>query len=337
MKKAADPIEILRSLLERVEQRRAAEQHPEDQEAQDQASAAGAELVPDYKGRPIYISFDGDDIGNAVARAEAKDDEEALTEISQRINAGQDLFIDFLMYHQGKLVEAGGDEGLGRCSSNCLEDIEEFRSRYQEVVGATVTVGIGEKISQATKARMLGKLRGKDQVCHYDDSTESELEMRSQQGGHEAEKLGQAGLIPQGQPGEVPKFGISPEDSVDGADWQQEYDQPEGEEGQEPEEGQPEAEQQEPKEDQSDQAEEAQEPEGDQAQGAIEDEEAPEGEEEEGQPEEEEEGEEYYDYSDLPFDEQRDMEHTERAHKIAREEGADPNFLRAAARSLFRR
>lgn len=108
MKKAADPIEILRSLLERVEQRRAAEQHPEDQEAQDQASAAGAELVPDYKGRPIYISFDGDDIGNAVARAEAKDDEEALTEISQRINAGQDLFIDFLMYHQESLSRPAG-------------------------------------------------------------------------------------------------------------------------------------------------------------------------------------------------------------------------------------
>lgn len=244
MKNKKDPVEILRSLLERVQAKRSEQLDPEAQEYQDQANAAGAELMPDYKGADIYISFDGDNIGNAVARAEAKDDEQELADISHRINAGQELFVDFLVNHQGRLIEAGGDEGLGRCNSNCLVDLEEFRERYQDLVGATVTVGIGKKISEATKARMLGKLRGKNQVCHYDESTESELEIRSQQGGHEAQKLGQAGLIPSPQQSNAQDDQGSSEE-----DWQKEYDEPSEDDSAQQEEPQAE-DQQEPEEDQ---------------------------------------------------------------------------------------
>lgn len=301
MKKSGDPVQILRSLLERVQARRAASVHPEDQQAEDQAHAAGGQLVPDYKGRDIYISFDGDNIGNAVARAESKDDEDALMDISQRIQRGQDLFVDFLVHHQGRLVEAGGDEGLGRCSSNCLADVEEFRQRYKDLVGATVTVGVGEKISQATKARMLGKLRGKDQVCYYDESTESELEIRTQQGGHEAEKLGQAGLLEGYQ--QTPKFGIGPSQQQD---WQQEYDEPEAEEEQQQEQDQEQEEDQEP-------------------------------EQQDAQESQDEDNSEYYDYTDLPFGQKEDLSHRRLAEKIAREEGANPRFLHLASRNLFRR
>jgi hypothetical protein len=224
MKKPLNPVEVLRELLGRVQARRALEQDPETQESIDQVHAAGGEMMPDYKGKSVYISFDGDNIGNAVARAENMDDEQTLAQVSQKIQAGQDLFVNFLTQHQGRLIQAGGDEGLGICNSNCLVDLEEFRQQYKELVGATVTVGVGTKISEATKARMLGKLRGKDQVCHFDGSTEKEIELRSQTEDPEAKKLGQAGLI-----GGVPKFGIDQDQSQD-QDWQQDYDAPEQEE-----------------------------------------------------------------------------------------------------------
>lgn len=304
MKKTSDPVSILRSLLNRVAARRKESASPEQQSALDQAQSAGGELLPDYKGKDVYISFDGDNIGNAVARAESKDDEAELSSISEKIKAGQDLFAQFLVQHQGRLVEAGGDEGLGRCNSNCLVDIEEFRQKYKELVGATVTVGVGERISQATKARMLGKLRGKNQVCHYDESTDNELQIRTEQGGHEAEKLGQAGLLPQKskEDQEVPKFGISPDQGQGKESWQQEYDEPES--SPEPE-------------------------------SATQDSDQEDSSEEQGPDQEPEE--EYYDYSDLPFEEKRDISHRKLADQIGREEGADPRFLHLATRNLFRR
>ena len=194
--KQKSPIEILKELLATVDAKRQAEvDEAQSQEKLDQGAASGGEVMPDYKGHDVYLSFDGDGIGNAVARAEETDDEEALSDVSQRINAGQEVFKDFIISNGGRMIEAGGDEGLGFVNSKALDMIEEFRQDYLETVGATVTVGVGQKISECTKARMLGKLRGKDQVCHWTEQTETEIELRQQEGGEEAKKLTEGGLI----------------------------------------------------------------------------------------------------------------------------------------------
>jgi hypothetical protein len=197
---AAAAIKTLRQLVDRLDTRRAAEALEGEAEASQQAEDTGmdAESMPDYKGEEIYVSFDGDDLGNAVARAEEKNDEASLAEISMRINAGNDLFIDWITAHRGKVIQTGGDEGCGRVNSNALVDLEDFRRKYVSETGTTVTVGVGSGISESTKARMLGKLRGKDQVCYFDDSTEAELMMRIEDGdgNGEAQKMRAAGLMP---------------------------------------------------------------------------------------------------------------------------------------------
>jgi hypothetical protein len=370
-------------------------QESREQESANSAHLAGAESMPDYKGENIYISFDGDNIGNAVARAESKDDERTLAQVSQKIQSGQDLFVAFLTQHQGRLVQAGGDEGLGVCNSNCLVDLEGFRRRYKEVVGATVTVGVGRKISEATKARMLGKLRGKNQVCHFDDSTEAEIKIRSEQDDSEAKKLGQAGLLGEEKPG-IPKFGIDP-DSARGLDWQQEYEEPGQEEGSaEDSQGEDDTEQQYRQRLMDSVARGT--ADGDAGRVATTEEAGPQNEQEQQQPEEEQyvedpwdeakearlegqgqssiqdqeeqyvedpwneakdsraqdsdrresdqerflrvvnqppqEDSQYYDYTDLPFEDHQDYKST--AERIAKEEGANPNFLRLAHENLFK-
>jgi hypothetical protein len=187
-------IDIIKDVLSRVKQRQAQEEAK--QGASDPAVKAqklmGADII-EASQEPVFFAFDGDSIGNAVARAEAKDDEAELSQMSAKINAGQDLFAQWAKTVGGTIVEQGGDEGMAKTPGTAVNQIEAFRAQYAQLVGATVTVGVGKAISQATKARMLGKLKGKNQTVIFDDTTEKELALRLKDSGQdEAQKITQA-------------------------------------------------------------------------------------------------------------------------------------------------
>lgn len=172
-------LQIIKDLISKVEQRKATqalEAHQDAPEAK-MLENAEAEVVLEAPAW-IYVSIDGDNIGNAVARAEATDNEAELKSISQKINAGQEVFTMWAQLNGGEVIEQGGDEGLCKVPAAAMEQVEELRQRYLETVGATATVGIGQKVSESTKARELGKLTGKNKTVVFDESTEQELELR---------------------------------------------------------------------------------------------------------------------------------------------------------------
>lgn len=146
----------------------------------------------------IYVSFDGDNIGNKVAAAEEKNDEDALKDVSNKIYSGQDCFRKWVAQNNGIMVQEGGDEGLARFPRKPSDgELEAFRRLYKEATGGfSVTMGIGKKIGDATKARMLGKLLGKDRVQVYDKDTKDQLKQKLEEKGPqtEADKLKEAGL-----------------------------------------------------------------------------------------------------------------------------------------------
>ena len=221
--KSKSPLDIIKDILANVDAKRRGKVTQQDAANQQQAINSGGELVPDYKGRDVYISWDGDGIGNKVAQAEERNDEDALASMSQRIESGQQAIRDFITQNQGTTVQSGGDEGLARINSNLISQLENLRKLYKKATGATLTIGIGDKISECTKARMLGKLSGKDQICYFDENTEKEIELRSQEDNPEAKKLQQGGLIggPKEEPGaqdnskETSEEGSQPEEQPD--------------------------------------------------------------------------------------------------------------------------
>lgn len=193
--KSKSPLDIIKDILANVDAKRQGKVTQKDAADQQQALASGGELIPDYKGRDVYISWDGDGIGNKIAQAEERNDEDALASMSQRIESGQQAVRDFITQNQGMTIQSGGDEGLGKINSNLISQLENLRKLYKKATGATLTIGIGDKISECTKARMLGKLSGKDQIVYFDENTEKEIELRNQEDNPEAKKLAQGGLI----------------------------------------------------------------------------------------------------------------------------------------------
>ena len=152
-------------------------------EQQDRAAA-----VPNAKLSTLVIAWDGDDIGNAISRAERSDDLQQVGQMSQRIEAGQRAVTNWILAHNGTVAQQGGDEGCATLPSVESDDLEALRQIYKDQTGHTCTVGIGSTVSQAVDARALGKLKGKNQIVAWDENIERELELRINEP-DEAEKV----------------------------------------------------------------------------------------------------------------------------------------------------
>lgn len=172
-------LDILKDLMAKVDARRQQEQseNAAEENVAEALATTESEIVMD-KLTLVYLSYDGDNIGSSVQRAEEKDDEKVLAERSQAINSGQDVAIKWCVAHGGTMIEDGGDEGCMKVPSTALSDVEALRAAYEKAVGATLTVGIGSKISEAMKARELGKLTGKNKTVIFDENTDKELSLR---------------------------------------------------------------------------------------------------------------------------------------------------------------
>lgn len=123
----------------------------------------------------IFLSFDADNAGQMVGRAVLANDEQALGDVSNRIDHGQEVISQWVSSVGGRRISGGGDEFTAAVPAEALEQLEQLRSDYQYATQFTVTVGAGSSLSESGKALMAGKFRGKDQVVQYDPSVDQEL------------------------------------------------------------------------------------------------------------------------------------------------------------------
>jgi len=131
----------------------------------------------------VFIAWDGDHIGREVGRASLHDDVEGLRRISQQIDNGNRIWRSWIEGHGGSLISMGGDEGRAELPADYLDELPKIRQQYQDAVNATVSVGVGVKLSEADRALIAAKLRGGDRIEFYTDEVNAVVV--------EAEKKGQ--------------------------------------------------------------------------------------------------------------------------------------------------
>lgn len=124
----------------------------------------------------LYLAIDADNAGRMVGRAVLANDISGLTEVSARIDHGQEVILNWVQEHGGQKISGGGDEFTASIPPTAVETIEQLRADYQFATQLTITVGVGNSLSEAGKALMAGKFRGKDQVVQYDPSVDQDLQ-----------------------------------------------------------------------------------------------------------------------------------------------------------------
>lgn len=125
------------------------------------------------------ICWDGDHIGRQVGRAVLADNVEEVRRVDQAINAGNDLWRSLALRCGGSIIEIGGDEGRIMMGAEHLSEMPAVARQYAETVGATVSVGVGMKLSDSAKALMVAKLRGGNQIVIWDPDMQREVDEAS--------------------------------------------------------------------------------------------------------------------------------------------------------------
>lgn len=148
----------------------------------------------------VYVAYDADSAGSKIGRAILSDDTASISEVSARIELGNELFRKWAeQEYDGQCYSSGGDQGLFSIKPEAIEHLEEIRRDYEFATDLTLSIGVGQSASQAGKALLAAKFRGKNQVVMYDDSVENDIQQTESrlsvgQGSDEEKKLGDAYL-----------------------------------------------------------------------------------------------------------------------------------------------
>src|ERR1700722_3399657 len=149
------------------------------------------------------MAYDGDNAGRLCGRAILADNPNALHEVSERIQLGHEIVKRWVESHGGQFISGGGDEGVFSIPADAIHSVEELRGDYKYATNLSATIGIGKTLSEAGKAMLVGKFRGKDTVVQYEPSIENEIKQAQthlSQGtaNPEEKKIGEAYLQDEG-------------------------------------------------------------------------------------------------------------------------------------------
>jgi hypothetical protein len=151
----------------------------------------------------VYMAYDGDNAGRLCGRAILADNPDALHEVSERIQLGHEIVRRWVESHSGQFISGGGDEGVFSIPAEAIPSVEELRADYKFATNLTATIGIGNTLSEAGKAMLVGKFRGKNTVVQYAPEIEQEIRQAQNHisqgtGSQEEKKIGEAYLQDEG-------------------------------------------------------------------------------------------------------------------------------------------
>jgi hypothetical protein len=124
----------------------------------------------------VFVAFDGDTIGQMIGRARQADDVEGVRRVNQRIELGNEIWRAWATNSGGSVIEIGGDEGAIEVPADKLDELPAIRAQYAQKVEASVSVGVGMKLSEASKALLAAKLSGKDRITFYTEECDKLIE-----------------------------------------------------------------------------------------------------------------------------------------------------------------
>jgi hypothetical protein len=123
----------------------------------------------------VYLAFSADRSPKEVEYASAADDFERMARFAQVQETGNEGWKSWALANNGEVIIMNGDEGRIRIPAEKLTELPHLRSQYAETVGATVSVGVGAKMSEADKALQAAQKAGGDRIRLYDQSVEEDL------------------------------------------------------------------------------------------------------------------------------------------------------------------
>lgn len=119
-----------------------------------------------------FIAINGDDVGGKIGGAIASDNHEELSKITGSLKEAHAALEEWAQSKGGEVVTSAGDEAIFKIPADSFDfnEVESLKDEYANQSGHSATIGIGDSMSEASKALIYGKMNEKDQVVEYDSS-----------------------------------------------------------------------------------------------------------------------------------------------------------------------
>lgn len=124
----------------------------------------------------LSLIANGDGLTRKLNQAKVTNNVEEIRRVSANIEKGNQLFASWALRALGSTIEEQGDEILVELDAAQLLELESIRKQYITATECTVSVGIGKKVSDATRALLAAKLKGGNRSVFYDKDVEKEIQ-----------------------------------------------------------------------------------------------------------------------------------------------------------------
>jgi len=128
------------------------------------------------KGKDVFVSSDGDNIGSHVAAAILSGNIAKAKKLSLLINLGGKITDKFARSQWGgKTIIMGGDDLMIQSTKDKFDPtkVDAMRKLYHSKIKATLSCGIGSTPEEAMKAIVIAKNTGKNKAVFWTDDMES--------------------------------------------------------------------------------------------------------------------------------------------------------------------
>ena len=130
-------------------------------------------------------------VGDDASRAIRADDPNEVRRLDQQCSHANEIWRSFCESNGGSIISISGDSGIGEVAADKLDQLPKLKEQYASAIDSKIAIGVGMKISEASKALKCASNRGGDCIVLYSQEVDKELA--------EAERKSQ----PQGEMGKL--------------------------------------------------------------------------------------------------------------------------------------
>ena len=118
----------------------------------------------------VFITIDGDDVGQRITKYYLDNDEKSLFELNQKMIETTHRMANYLEQLGFVIIFCGADGVAGR-TKNCLASTSEIFKEISELGQrvSTFSIGVGETLRESYIALIAAKSHGKAQIYSYNN------------------------------------------------------------------------------------------------------------------------------------------------------------------------
>ena len=124
----------------------------------------------------IIILLSPDNLSSMSNNLLLSDNTEGIRRLAQTLETANNVLVSWAVNHGGSTISVSNDEICLSLPSDYLSELPKIKQQYEDFTRLTLSVGLGLKISEATRSLQVSKLKNKGAITFYTNDVDHILQ-----------------------------------------------------------------------------------------------------------------------------------------------------------------